>query len=266
MALSYTTGMLSFGGADMEYIRFGQGEKTFVILPGLSIGSLIPLAERIAAAYAAFAEEYAVYLFERRKNPPGVYRIEDMASDTFGAFEALGLRDIDLFGVSQGGMIAQVIAAEHPETVRKLVLASTLSRVSREQEESLSLWIENAEKGRRLKTGKLFAKAIYSEDFFRKFRLPLLLSTLKASREDLRRFAFFARACLGFSCYERLDRIACPALVLGAENDKVTGAAASLEIAQKLGCECFLYPAPYGHAVYDEAPDFKERILRFLAQ
>ena len=34
--------------------------------------------------------------------------------------------------------------------------------------------------------------------------------------------------------------------------------------ADLLGCERYLYPAPYGHGVYDEAGDFKARLLRFL--
>ena len=38
----------------------------------------------------------------------------------------------------------------------------------------------------------------------------------------------------------------------------------SLDIALALGCELYMYGAPYGHAVYDEAPDYKNRIYSFL--
>ena len=43
----------------------------------------------------------------------------------------------------------------------------------------------------------------------------------------------------------------------------MVGGQASVEIAEKLGCECFLYE-DLGHAAYEEAKDFNERVLRFL--
>ena len=48
------------------------------------------------------------------------------------------------------------------------------------------------------------------------------------------------------------------------EGDKVVTADASREIADRLGCELYLYPDSYGHCVFDEAPDYKDRILNFL--
>lgn len=47
----------------MEYVRFGSGEKHFVILPGLSVQSVLISAQAVAAAYKSFAQDYTVYLF-----------------------------------------------------------------------------------------------------------------------------------------------------------------------------------------------------------
>ena len=49
------------------------------------------------------------------------YTLEDMAMDSVGLMDALGLTDAHIVGASMGGMIAQIIAAEHPERVRSLV-------------------------------------------------------------------------------------------------------------------------------------------------
>ncbi|MBF6327962.1 alpha/beta fold hydrolase [Nocardia transvalensis] len=48
------------------------------------------------------------------------YTLSDMAADTVGLLDALGLDSVHLVGASQGGMIAQTMAIEYPERVRSL--------------------------------------------------------------------------------------------------------------------------------------------------
>jgi pimeloyl-ACP methyl ester carboxylesterase len=50
--------------------------------------------------------------------PP--YTLNDMARDTVGLMDALGIDSAHLVGASMGGMIAQIVAAEHPDQVRSL--------------------------------------------------------------------------------------------------------------------------------------------------
>jgi pimeloyl-ACP methyl ester carboxylesterase len=51
--------------------------------------------------------------------------IEEMARDAVTFIRALGFDQVDLFGFSMGGIIAQVIAQLHPQLVRKMILAGT---------------------------------------------------------------------------------------------------------------------------------------------
>jgi pimeloyl-ACP methyl ester carboxylesterase len=51
--------------------------------------------------------------------------VEEMASDAVTFIRALGFERVDLFGFSLGGMVAQVIALEEPQLVRKMILAGT---------------------------------------------------------------------------------------------------------------------------------------------
>ena len=51
--------------------------------------------------------------------------IEAMAHDAVAFIRALGLEQVDLLGFSMGGMIAQLIAADEPQLVRKVILAGT---------------------------------------------------------------------------------------------------------------------------------------------
>ncbi len=50
------------------------------------------------------------------------YALEDMAGDAVGLLDALDVEQADIVGVSMGGMIAQVLAAQRPERVRRLAI------------------------------------------------------------------------------------------------------------------------------------------------
>lgn len=53
--------------------------------------------------------------------PEDQYTVEDMSEDVADTMRALGIDRADLIGFSLGGMIAQSLAAHHPELVRRLV-------------------------------------------------------------------------------------------------------------------------------------------------
>ena len=51
---------------------------------------------------------------------PDAYDLTDMAADTVGLLDALGVERVHLLGMSMGGMIAQTVAARHPARVLSL--------------------------------------------------------------------------------------------------------------------------------------------------
>ncbi len=60
-------------------------------------------------------------------NPVPLYTLDDMADDAVGLLDALGVAAAHVVGASMGGMIAQLIAINHPERV--LSLTSIMSTV-----------------------------------------------------------------------------------------------------------------------------------------
>ena len=140
---------LRLDSSETDYIRFGNGAKTLVMLPGVGDGlkTVRGMALPFALLYRSLRKEFTVYVFSRRRDLPAGMTTRDMAEDLSGAMEALGLARAAVVGVSQGGMIAQWLAVDHPDKVGKLVLVVTLSRPNETVREAIAGWTKMAERG-----------------------------------------------------------------------------------------------------------------------
>ncbi|MBR6052111.1 MAG: alpha/beta hydrolase [Clostridia bacterium] len=256
-----------FDDFEMKYIRFGNGEKTLVIIPGLSVQSVIPAAPAIEKRYEIFESDFTVYLFDRRSDLPARYTVYDIARDTAHAMKRLGPENVCLFGTSQGGMVAQVIAAEHPELVEKLALVSTTCRVGDTRFSVIDGWIKLAREGKTEELFLSFGEKIYPETVFNIYRSAFVEMAKSVTDDELNRFIVLAEGMRGFDVKDGLGSIACPVLVVGDDTDEVLGADAAAEIASALkdraDAEMLTYSS-FGHAVYDTAPDFPKKLYDFF--
>lgn len=259
---------LNGDNVEMEYAVFGNGPKKMVIIPGLSLRSTLASANSVEAAYKIFKEEYTVYLFDRRKNMPAVYPISEMAHDLAVSLKAMGVDHAAVLGMSQGGMIAQYMAISNPELVNHLVLCSSSSKAEPLQIEVIGEWIKYARAGQCDELVNSFIDNAFTPAFVQRYRRALQMMYKNLAPEELERFAITSEACAGVDTYDNLGKIKCPVLVLGAGLDHVVTYEASVKIVEKLKaenvpCEFYTY-TENGHAVFDEAKDYKERILDFL--
>ena len=76
-------GTVKINGYEMDYCSFGSGDKTFVIIPGLSIQSVMGAKDAIEEAYSLMKDDFTTYVFDRRKSVPESYSIADMADDNY---------------------------------------------------------------------------------------------------------------------------------------------------------------------------------------
>ena len=120
--------ILKIKDIQMNYITFGNGRKPLVMIQGLSTRGIKGAAVSLAYMYRIFTRDYKVYMFDRRENISEIITVRELASDITAAMDMLGITSADVFGVSQGGMIAQYLAVDRPDLVNKLVLAVTLSK------------------------------------------------------------------------------------------------------------------------------------------
>lgn len=249
----------------MNYLKFGKGKKILVLVPGLSVQSVLLMGDAVAHDYKIFTDNYTVYLIDRREDVPPVYSVEDMARDTAEKMKELGLSDVCLVGASQGGMIAMLIAAWYPELVHKLVLASSAARVTELGNTVIRGWISMAEKKDGPGLYLDFLKKVYPSYMFDKYKDAFVFAGNSVKPEELEHFIIIARGAENFDATSELGKIQCPVLVTGSDDDAVLGAEASREIARILGCQIHMY-TDYGHDCYDTAPDYKERLYQFFKE
>lgn len=113
------------GEHELHYVRGGAGEPLLLIqgMSGTHLSWGTPFL-------APLREEFDVVAFDNRGiglSAPidGPFTIAEMAGDTAGLLEQLGIESAHVVGISMGGMIAQELALAHPQKLRSLTLGCT---------------------------------------------------------------------------------------------------------------------------------------------
>ena len=261
-------GSVAAGNTDMYYVAFGNGNKKVVVLPGLSDGlaTVKGKALVLASPYRRFFSDYTVYMFSRKNSMPEGYTIREMAEDQVQAMKSIGIDKAYVMGVSQGGMIAQYIAADHPEAVEKLILVVTAPYANAAAKSAVEAWIDMAKAGDHVALMVDTAEKMYSKPYLEKHGklFPLMAKVTKP--KDYDRFLKNADAILGFDARDELSKITAPTLIIAGSDDKTVGNEAAYELNKAIaGSELFIYDG-LGHGVFEEAKDFYDRVLDFCDQ
>ena len=261
-------GRLVLDHTDMYYVCFGHGSKNLVVLPGLSDGltTVKGKALFLRGPYKRFLTEYTVYMFSRKNDMPEGYTIRQMAEDQALAMKKLGLSRAMVLGVSQGGMVAQYLAIDHPEMVEKLILAVTAPNANDVVKDAVGAWIEMAKQNDHVRLMVDTAEKMYSKPYLEKNRKLFPLVARFTKPESYERFFRNAYAILGFDAREELFKIACPTLIIAGEDDHIVGNEAPFVINRGIpGSEVYIYQG-LGHGAYEEAKDFYDRVFSFCSR
>lgn len=199
--------------------------------------------------------------------------IEAMARDTVLFIRALGLDQVDLLGLSMGGFIAQVIAAQEPALVRKLILAGTgpaggpgidkvtsltvqdmLKATLRRKDPKHYLFFTQTERGQRAAREFLARLKERTDDRDKAISVQSFRAQLKAIKR------------WGRTAPQDLSRIQQPVLVANGESDRMVPSENTLDLAARLprGELVPLYPDAGHGGIFQYHDEFVARALEFL--
>jgi pimeloyl-ACP methyl ester carboxylesterase len=198
--------------------------------------------------------------------------IEEMARDAVTFIRALGFDQVDLFGFSMGGMIAQVIAQQEPQLVRKMIPAGTgpaggegIEKVARisyldtarglltRQDPKQFLFFTRTPNGRR--AGKEFLARLEERTDDRDKAISV--RSFRAQLKAIHRWGQQEPADLA--------SLRQPVLVLNGESDKMVPSKNTVDLGRRLpNSQLVIYPDAGHGGVFQFHEDFVKRALEFL--
>jgi pimeloyl-ACP methyl ester carboxylesterase len=198
--------------------------------------------------------------------------IDEMARDAVTFIRALGLDQVDLFGFSMGGMIAQVIAHEEPQLVRKMILAGTgpaggdgIENVTRityldaarglltRQDPKQFLFFTRTPNGRR--AGKEFLARLQERTNDRDKAISV--GSFRAQLKAINRW--------GGRLPADLSSIHQPTLVMNGESDRMVPTKNTVDLDRRLpNSQVVIYPDAGHGGVFQFHANFVKRALEFL--
>ena len=257
---------LSRNGKTIDYLTFGTGKRPLIIIPGLGDGlqTVKGMAMPLSITYRILAERYKIYVFSRINELRQGYTTRDMAADVAEAMETLNLDAAYVMGISQGGMIAQWLAVDYPESVQRLILAVTTAKPSQIARERIEHWQKLSQSGNFKHLMLDIAKRSYTQKSYQKWRLLYNVMGIFGRIKDKQRIDIQSVSCLKHDSLDFLEKINCPTLIIGAEKDDVLGVDGSLGLHQHIKDSQFTILPECGHALYEQNKDFQKRVLVFL--
>ena len=193
------------------------------------------------------------------------WNIRRVAGQMAGLLEQLGSRPAHVVGLSMGGVIAQQLALDYPQMIKKLVLVSTFSALRPDDLSGWAYFIRRA--GAVLTLGmqaqaQVVARRVFPAPQDQPLREMFLKVVSHADPHAYRR----AMLSLGlFDSSRRLGQIQAPTLVVTGANDTTVSPARQRRLADGIPEARQVVIPQAGHAVSVDQPEqFNRVLLEFL--
>jgi pimeloyl-ACP methyl ester carboxylesterase len=268
------TQTIEVGGGRFAYRRLGPDTGVPVILLhhlGAVLDNWDPrVIDGIAAHHRVIAFDNRGIGASKGRTPTSVAA---MAHDAVAVIRKLGFDRVDLLGFSLGGFVAQVIAEEEPQLVRKLVLAGTGPAGGEGIDKVTPITIRAMLKGAltfkdpktylfftRTANGKAAARAYMRRLKERRSDRDKAISPL-AFRAQLKAIHAWSK-----QAPSDLSSIRQPVLVANGDHDLMVPSSNSADLARRLpNARLKLYPDAGHGGVFQYHDDFVAEVLEFLS-
>ena len=233
----------------------GRGETYVIDVPGPTpdAPTVLLLHALGCTAYLTWypvfnelAKSYRVISFDQRWHGRGIrsrrFRFSDCADDAVAVMDALGVRTAVVAGYSMGGLIAQLVAHQHPDRVDGLALCATARNFRGKRRERLFFPVMTLAmhplSGYALSRVERVAAALPSNP-------SLDASTPAFGRAEFRSTSAWSMPeVLGelgrFNSAPWIGEVACPTAVVVTDNDKAIPANRQRKLAESIpGAEVF---------------------------
>lgn len=273
---SAPTQVLSAGGVDFAHRELGQK----------NVGTPVILLTHLAAVLDNWdprvvdgvATKHHVVAFDNRgigaSTGSPANTIEQMADDAIAFIKARGFKQVDLFGFSMGGMIAQEIALKEPQLVRKLILTGTgpaggpgISSVAGVANYDL---LRATFTGHDAKQYLFFTRTPNGIEAGKAF-LKRLQERTENRDKDITVSAYVAQlqalSAWGQKRPVDLSVVKQPALVANGEDDRMVPTSNTYDLARRLpNSELIIYPDAGHGGIFQYHEEFVPKVLAFLAK
>jgi pimeloyl-ACP methyl ester carboxylesterase len=267
------TRTINAGGVQFAYRQLGPSTGVPVIFLTHLAAVLDNWDPRIVDGIAA---RHRVITFDNRgvgaSSGSTPTTIEEMSRDAVTFIRALGFDQVDLFGFSMGGMIAQVIAQEEPRLVRKMIIAGTgpaggegIDKVTRislldtarglltRQDPKQFLFFTRTPNGRA--AGKQFLARL--EERTNDRDQAISVRSFRAQLKAINRW--------GRQQPADLSNVHQPVLVMNGESDRMVPTINTVDLDRRLpDSQLVIYPDAGHGGVFQFHEDFVKRALGFL--
>ena len=259
-------GVINVDRDRFDYVQFGCGSRNLVIIPGLGDGIVTVKNKALPGVFMFhdYVRRFKITMISRKQNLEENADTLSMAEDQARAMKALGIEKADVVGVSLGGMIAQHLAADHPELVDKLVLVVTVPKSNEMISMNVKRWMKYASEGKYKKLMIDINEKAHPDKYLARVKCTYPMLGMMARKMDKDRFYIQAGACMTHDAMDKLRAIEAPTLILGGEEDQTLGMEGSYILEDEIfecKLKCF---KNQGHALYEDDKDFNRTVIRFL--
>jgi 3-oxoadipate enol-lactonase len=261
-------------------LRLETGVTLSVDITGPDGADTVLLANGLTMSIAAWdgltarlSSEFRVVRYDMRgqgrsESPPGPHRPEAHAADLHALVRSLGLRDLHLVGLSNGGLVAMLTAArledEAPGTIDTLAVIDAFGRVDAHLRLVLRSWRAALDAGGPGLRFDVAAPWVWGQRFLAEHEGALVAQREVAAGAAPERVASLVDGLAGFegnawSALRALDR---PVLAICGEDDVLTPVRCSAEIVRGARDGRLVVVEGAGHAAPVERPEAIDLALR----